>query len=182
MKLDLIRQGLAEMPLLDYRFLKTEILRFSPRVRHICKTECPMYGKTWACPPAVGTVEECAARCRKYPDLLLLVTLQETDDIYDLEKTLATRPAHEAVTRQAEALLQEQGVQTYTLSTQACCICPACAYPRLPCRHPDQMHPCVESHGILVTDLAQECGLDFQYGNNAVTWFSLIFFRESSLP
>ena len=38
------------------------------------------------------------------------------------------------------------------------------------------MYPCVESHGILVTDLAEKHGIDFMSGN-IVTWFSLIFYR-----
>ena len=51
-----------------------------------------------------------------------------------------------------------------------------CAYPDAPCRHPDKMFPCVESQGILVTDLAEKHGLDFMNGN-IVVWFSLILFK-----
>ena len=47
---------------------------------------------------------------------------------------------------------------------------------RMPCRHPDKMFPCVESQGILVTDLAEKHGLDFMNGN-IVVWFSLILFK-----
>ena len=54
-----LEQQLAELPLYGYFFLKTGELTFTDRVRWICQHECQMYGKTWACPPAVGTVEEC---------------------------------------------------------------------------------------------------------------------------
>ena len=60
---------------------------------------------------------------------------------------------------------------------EACAHCRRCAYPHAPCRHPDRMFPCVESHGILVTDLAERHGIDFLAGNNLVTWFSLILYR-----
>ena len=63
-----------------------------------------MYGKTWACPPAVGTVEECRTRCLSYPHALYLTTLTEVSDIAKLEETLATRAPHEAVTREALAI------------------------------------------------------------------------------
>ena len=63
------------------------------------------------------------------------------------------------------------------LSTEACAICEHCAYPDAPCRHPELMFPCVESHGIIVTALAGKEGIDF-YGGNLVTWFSLLLFRE----
>ena len=36
----------------------------------------------------------------------------------------------------------------------------------------------MESHGILITDTAERYGIDFQAGNNIVTWFSLILYRE----
>jgi len=54
-----LEEKLAEFPLYQYEFIHTDELMFSERVRYICETECPMYNTTWACPPAVGTVEEC---------------------------------------------------------------------------------------------------------------------------
>ena len=58
-----LESRLAELPLYQYAFVRTSELVFSERVRYICRTECPMYGKSWACPPAVGEVEACTARC-----------------------------------------------------------------------------------------------------------------------
>jgi hypothetical protein len=36
----------------------------------------------------------------------------------------------------------------------------------------------VESHGINLLGLIAEQGLEFQYGENVVTWFSLLFFND----
>ena len=168
---------LAELPILQYEFISTSELTFSARVRHVCQTECPMYGKTWACPPGVGSVEECTARCLRYPEALLLTTAIEVRDIADMEETLMTRGLHEAIARQAEKLLRAQGLETYVLSTQACTLCAQCAYPGAPCRFPGEMYPCVESHAIVVTDIAEKYGIEFISGN-IVTWFSILFFRE----
>ena len=172
-----IEQALAELPLAQYGWIETKELTFSERVRYVCRTECPMYGTTWACPPAVGTVEECRARCLSYPEGLLFSTLAEVQDISEMEQKLATRPAHEAVTHKVAELLRAQGVEVYGLSSESCAICPQCSYPDAPCRHPDKMFPCVESHGIVVTALAEKYGIEYQYGNNVVTWFSLLLFR-----
>ena len=158
-----LEQQLAELPLYGYFFLKTGELTFTDRVRWICQHECQMYGKTWACPPAVGTVESCRSKCLAYPNVLLICTVTEVDDISDISATLATREEHEAVTRQVEAMVRAEGQEIYTLSTEACAICDSCAYPTGPCRHPERMHPCIESHGILLTQTAQECGVPFQY-------------------
>ena len=99
-----LEQQLAELPLYGYFFLKTGELTFTDRVRWICQHECQMYGKTWACPPAVGTVESCRSKCLAYPNVLLICTVTEVDDISDISATLATREEHEAVTRPRQAL------------------------------------------------------------------------------
>ncbi len=172
-----LEAALAGLPVAQYVFFSTAELEFSPRIRTVCEQECPRYGKSWACPPAVGTVDECRARCLSYPEGLLISTLAEVQDISDMEQTLATRPAHEAVTHQVADLLRAQGVQVLGLSSESCAICPECSYPDGPCRHPELMYPCVESHGIVVTALAEKYGIEYQYGNNVVTWFSLLLYR-----
>ena len=54
-----VEAALAELPLYIYAWVDPKTLEFSDRVRWICQHECAMYGKSWACPPGVGTVEEC---------------------------------------------------------------------------------------------------------------------------
>ena len=176
MNREILEQKLAQLPLYQYAFLRTEELVFTERVRQICKQECPMYGKTWACPPAVGSVEECRKRCLQYPEALVLTTITEVSDIANLQETLDTRAPHEAITREAAELVKEQAEDVMVLSTEACAICEHCAYPDAPCRHPDRMYPCVESHGILATDIAEKYGIDF-FDGNIVTWFSVIFYK-----
>ena len=168
---------LSELPLYTYFYLSPGALDFSDRVRYICSAECPMYGKTWACPPAVGAVENCKARCLTYENCLLIGTITEVYDIADLNATLATRPEHEAITEQVRAFFREQDCEPYILSTEACALCERCAYlDGENCRYPDKMHPCVESHGINIIPTLEENGLPFQYGENVVTWYSLLFF------
>ena len=94
-----------------------------------------------------------------------------------MEATLATRPAHEAITDQVVALMRQLGEEPYVLSTEACAICQRCAYlDGQPCRHPENMHPCVESHGINLIPTLEENGMEFQFGGNVVTWVSLLFY------
>ena len=168
---------LQELPLYTYGFYDTAELTFTERVRVVCREECPMYNKSWACPPAVGEVADCMARCRSYPHFLMISTITEVADIANLDETLATRADHEAITREVLAMLREETEDVYVLSTESCAICEHCAWPDGPCRHPERMFPCVESHGILVTDLAERHGIDFLAGSNLVTWFSLLFYR-----
>ena len=176
MNREILEQKLAQLPLYQYAFLPTEELTFTERVRRICEQECPMYGKTWACPPAVGSVEECRKRCLQYPEALVLTTITEVSDIANLQETLDTRAPHEAITREAAEFVKEQAEDVMVLSTEACAVCEHCAYPDAPCRFPDKLYPCVESHGILATDIAEKYGIDF-FDGNIVTWFSIIFYK-----
>ena len=174
-----LEQQLAQLPLYTYFFIDPRQLEFSERIRWICEHECPMYGKTWACPPGVGSVEECSKKCLQYRHCLIVGTITETEDIADMEIALLTRPEHEEITAQVADMLSQQGITPYILSTEACAVCESCAVLEgKPCRKPDRMHPCVESHGINLIPVLEENGLEFQYGGNIITWYSLLFFND----
>lgn len=174
-----LKEQLAELPLYIYAWIDPKTLEFNQRVRWICEHECTMYGKSWACPPGVGSVESCQAKCLSYNKCLMISTITEVADIADLQGTLATRGDHEALTDQVAELLGSQGVEPYVLSTEACAICPRCAIlDGQPCRFPEKMHPCVESQGINIIPTLEENGLEFQYGENVVTWVSLLLYQE----
>ena len=66
MDIEKLEAGLGELPLEGYFFLDPQSLEFSHRVRHVCEQACPRYGKTWACPPAVGELEACREKCLAY--------------------------------------------------------------------------------------------------------------------
>ena len=177
MDLELLESKLAELPLYGYFFIDPKALEFSDRIRWICGNECPMYNQTWACPPAVGSVESCKQTCLRHENCLMIATVTEVRDITDMQETLSTRPEHEQITEQVRDLMLQQGVNPYILSTEACAICERCAWlDGQPCRHPERMHPCVESHGINLIPVLEENGMEFQFGGNVVTWVSLLFY------
>ena len=174
---ELLEAKLSALPLYIYAFIDPKGLEFSDRIRWICEHECPMYGKSWACPPGVGCVAKCKGKCMDYENCLMISSITEVEDITDINETLATRPEHEKLTNQVGDLMRELGAEPYILSTEACAECEHCAYlDGQPCRFPDRMHPCVESHGINVIPVLEENGLEFQFGSNVVTWISLLFF------
>ncbi|WP_434309078.1 DUF2284 domain-containing protein [Hominifimenecus sp. rT4P-3] len=172
-----IEERLRELPLCQYEFLPADQVPFSGRVREICKRECSRYGKSWSCPPAVGTWEECQRRALAYRSAFVFSTVAEVEDTENLAEMLATRGDHEAVVRQVrDVFLQVYGT-CLTLSSESCDVCQNCAYPEA-CRHPERMLPCIESYGVVVPLLAEQCGMEFSFGAGTVTWFGLIFFDE----
>ena len=177
MNRELLEEKLSELPLYIYDFIDPKELEFNDRIRWICQHECPMYGKSWACPPGVGTVAECKDKCLSYENGLLISTIVEVRDIADMEETLATRPEHEEITNQVRDIMREMEIDPYVLSTEACTLCERCAIlDGEPCRFPESMHPCVESQGINVVPVLESRGLEFQFGANVVTWISLLLF------
>ncbi len=173
---------LTELPLFVCEFIDPKDLEFSQRIRYICSSDCPMYGKSWACPPAVGEVADCREKCLSYDSCLLIGTVTEVSDIASITETLATRAEHEALTGQAAEAMKALGATPYILSTEACALCERCAIlDGQPCRFPERMHPCVESQGINLIPTLENLGLPFQYGGNIVTWYSLLFFQEDAL-
>lgn len=168
---------IANYPVFEYRTIETANLRFEPRVRLICQQECERYGTTWACPPAVGDLEECEKRCKSYPQGLFFSTVAEVSDVLNMDEMLATRRAHEDVTDEIGRYIKDQGYDVLILSTESCDICEKCAYPDGPCRHPEKMHPCLESHGVVVSEIVEEQGMEYQIGGNTVLWFSCILYR-----
>ena len=96
---------ITQFPIYQYAFVETESIEFTEKVRTICKKECSRYGKSWSCPPAVGTLDDCKNRCREYPQALFFSTIADVPDYSDMDQLLATRREHEKITSQIEELL-----------------------------------------------------------------------------
>lgn len=173
-----IEQYITQFPIYQYAFFAPDEVEFSDRVRTICKKECSRYGNSWSCPPAVGTVEQCKSRCLEYTDALFFSSVAEVGDIMDMQEVLKTREEHERLTAEIETYLRGQEFLCLTLSTESCDLCEKCTYPKHPCCRPEQMHPCIESHGIVVTNLAEKNCMDYFMGERYVLWYTLIFFRR----
>lgn len=173
-----IEKKILEFPLVQYEWMNPSELCFKEEVRHICKQECPMYGKSWSCPPGVGTVEECKKRCYGYEGIFLFTTIAEVTDISNLQETLDTRFEHEKITRSIGEIFKEEALDVMLLSSESCSFCESCAYcENEACRHPEYMIPCIESHGILVTELAEKYEIPFLNNMTTVQWFGMVFYR-----
>ena len=171
-----VEQKITEYPIFEYAFFDPTEINFYPAVREICKSECPQYGKSWSCPPAVGTLEECKARCTDYGNAFVFSTISEVSDILNMAETLATRGEHLEVVDQIKEHVFGNNEDVLILTAESCAVCDDCAYPETVCRHADRMYPCVESHTISVTDICEKNNMSFLNGYNMVTWFGMVFF------
>ena len=122
-----------------------KILQFRNACAQSAEKNANVNDSTWACPPAVGTLQECEKKIKSYPQAVFFSSVAEVSDIMNMEEMLSTRRAHEDLTTEVGKYLNREGYETYILSTESCDICGKCAYKEgKPCRYPDRMHPCLE--------------------------------------
>ena len=176
MKRQDIEASITCFPICDYAFIQIKDIPFKEEVRHICRTECPRYGKSWSCPPAVGTVEECRSRCEAYEGGFLFTTMTEVSDMENMEELLSTRKEHEELTRRIKDLFIKQHQELLVLSTESCALCEDCTWPDAPCRFPDTLYPSIESYCVEVNRLASTAGIHYINGENTVTYFGCIMY------
>lgn len=172
-----LERDILAFPLMQYQFFKTEEIEFSKSVRYICEHECEHYGKSWACPPNVGTIDECVEECRNYTDCLIFSSVVEVSDNLNFEECLKAKDEHEEITYEIAKIFREKTPSPLVLST-GCTLCADCTYPDSACRFPERAFATIESHGIMLVPIAEKYGLSFDCVGNIVTYFSLIFFNK----
>ena len=168
---------LAEAGVFQYGFVNIADIRFSQEVRGMCEVNtCRQYGKTWACPPAIGTVEECRARVQRYDRMLVFSVKYDLEDSFDYEGMVAGMQQFKETCRILHEGLRGQVEDFLLLANEGCDKCEKCTYPDAPCRFPDQTHGALEGYGIFVSELAKQAGIHYINGANTVTYFGNIFF------
>lgn len=174
-----IEKELAKLPILEYAFLKPDEIIFSKEVRDLCEgNSCGMYNKSWACPPAVGSVESCKEKSYGYEKAMLFTTATAVASSFDMKGWMQALIEHEALTDQVAAVFRSFDKDALMLSTEGCTVCKKCTYPDAPCRFPDRMYPATESYGIMVMQMAPALNIRYNNGANTVTYFSLVLFNE----
>ena len=77
---------LQKIGIYQYGFIQTTQITFLNEVRGFCEGNvCRHYGTTWACPPAVGTVDECRKRSLSYSRALVFNAKYNLEDSFDYE-------------------------------------------------------------------------------------------------
>ena len=161
-------------------FLDTRRLTFYPEIRKICEENtCRNYGTSWACPPAIGTIEACKERVMQYDTMLLLsrkYTLEDSfdfegmrDGLFDFKKTI------DVFDQKIRDILTDY----LLLSNEGCGKCVVCTYPHAPCRFPETLHHALEGYGFIVSELAKEAGIRYNNGADTVTYFGALLFHST---
>ncbi len=170
-------QKLREIGVSQFGTLPTTEIGFYEEIRTLCEENtCRLYGTTWACPPAVGTVAQCKERCLRYQTALVFNAVYPLEDSFDYEGMIEGHAAFKRLCDALYLLVKEQYSSFLLLSNEGCTRCKSCTYPNHACRYPEKLFPSLEGYGIQVNRLAESAGISYCNGENTVTYFGMLLY------
>ena len=155
--------------------LSMDALLFRQEVREMCSADlCRSYGRSWSCPPAVGSLDTISSRAKGFSRGIIVQTVGNLADDFDIDSIHSIFKRHMAcfdtLVRQARMI----SPGCLPMGAGACRRCRRCTYPDRPCRHPDKLWPSMEAYGLLVSDVCTKSGLGYNYGSGTMTFTSCI--------
>ena len=149
-------------------------------LRKACEANtCGSFGKTYGCPPYVGTPEEVTARARSFAGFLLFQTIGQLEDSFDAENMSIAGAKHAALTRTVHDALYRDIPGLLTIGAGGCKLCEECGVQTgTPCPQPERVIPSVSGFCINVSRAAAMAGLKYNNGPATVTFFSGLFVPE----
>ncbi len=150
----------------------TKELIVHEEIRKICEENaCHNYGKTWACPPAIGSLDECRVRIENYGEMILYSCKYPIEDSFDFQGMHQSLLEFKGLSERIQSRLIPVLSNGLFLSNEGCVRCKACSYPDAPCRFPEKLQHSIEGYGFIVSDLAKLAGIKYINEANTVTYF-----------
>lgn len=166
-----LEMGFTAAAPLDPAKLETKEL-----VRDACtENKCRAYNKNWTCPPACGTLEECAERMHGYNNGLILQTTGKLAKTIDSRGYAETAERHMDHFRAFAEAIREEYPDALCLGAGGCTVCKECAYPE-PCRFPEKALSSMEAYGLFVTQVCRDAGIKYHYGPKTITYTACVLY------
>ena len=177
-----LRDILDRAGVFQYGIVDPREAEFTLEARKYCEDNaCGRYGKTWACPPAVGTTDECRERARRYDRMLVFSCkfgINGREDYSGMRAGL--KDFKETAGRLGDELRPYLKDYLPLCDVGGCDNCEKCSYPD-PCRFPGMGGGSVESWGIYADRLARLAGIRYDNGADTITYFGAILFNGDVL-
>lgn len=145
----------------DAAIMKVADLTVVPGYRKFCEDNlCGNYNLLPACPPASGTVEEMTARMGKYEHALILQTMDQPDDIQDVQAHKKAKVKHNILTEQVLDYMHSQGVEDVLMMGAG----------------PWKTHSCMSAYCVDAQKMADAVNMKCWENDGIVRYFSLLLF------
>lgn len=172
-----VQKVILETGFQEAGIIPVEKLSFHEEVRKICEdNQCRCYGTTWACPPAVGSLEDCKNRVLGFRYLHLFSKAYAVEDFLDMERMLKSMKDFKIAARELDWKLRGRFSSMMILSNESCDRCKECTYPDAPCRFSEDLHHSIEGYGFYVSELAKQAGIKYMNGANTITYFGAVLY------
>jgi predicted metal-binding protein len=157
--------------------LDTGAIRLREEVREMCAVnKCGAYGTNWSCPPACGTLGECAARIKRFARGLVLQTTGSMEDSFDYEAIQRIEREHAEHMAVFAQKIRTTVPGAMLLGAGTCKRCPVCSYPDAPCRFPGEMYSSMEAYGMVVSEICGDSGIPYYYGPGTLTFVGCVLY------
>jgi predicted metal-binding protein len=150
-------------------------------VRKLCeRNACGYYGRNWACPPALPSLDEMEAAFARYQRFVLVYRVYPVKSSWDLEGMMtAIKDFGDRLATMRDDFPPD--LDHMLLGAGSCLLCPNCSYvDGDPCRRPDDMIVSLEACGIDVMSLMKVNDLPYYAGPNTVTYIGGLAFDPKS--
>ena len=154
-------------------------LEFLPEVREMCAADrCQHYNKTWACPPACGTLEEWTEKCKRFKKGMLFQTIGDCEDSYDFEAMAETAKQNGINFEKFVDALVAEKIDCLPMSAGTCIRCKECTYPDAPCRFPEKLFPSMEACGLFVSKICKDNNVPYYYGSQKLAYTGCVLYND----
>ena len=160
-------------------YIDPQKLELLPEVRDMCAVNsCGRYDKSWACPPACGSLEEQSKRLRGFSYGVLLQVTEQMEDDFDVEAMeRAERLCKEGLHKLSDQM-EGRFTKKLLLGAGTCTVCETCTYPDAPCRFPDKAFASLEACGLVVSKECERAGIPYYYGPKTITFTGAVLVTD----
>jgi len=161
------------------KVINTDQIVFNPAFRPYCEENlCGQYGMNYSCPPDCGTPKEMEERVLDYKNALVFESQFIIEDLTDKERTKQAKAWHNSAMQRVIKQLQDEGFDGFMIGASACSLCNPCKLVnKEPCQFPALKFSCMSAYCIYVKDLADKCGMNYEYKNNVLSLFGMYVYN-----
>lgn len=158
--------------------LDVATIKLYPEVREMCASDrCRAYDRSWTCPPACGSLDECAEKISKYVRGIIVQTVFEIEDDFDFEGMQEAANSHNITFYSFHSRLAGIFPEVLALGAGGCSRCRTCTYPDLPCRFPNLALSSMEAYGMIVSEVCNLNGVPYYYGPGKIVYIGCYLFN-----
>ena len=157
--------------------IHTAEIPFSEVVRKACEANaCGRYGKSWMCPPGVGSMDLWQKKITAFENALVFTHMGALEDSFDYEGMQRVAEETDVIFKRIIDAFKNDNIPFLALGHGSCSLCESCTYPDAPCRLPEKAVVSVEACGVNVVELAAKCKINYHNGADTVTYFCVIVY------